>query len=121
MDEYTFTLSAEEDEELIDELDRAEQGGRLNEHIRNLLRSTMFTSQQPFPLIKNHYNHACLQLMIEYAESDIVDRLIHGTFTSERSIGEQIVIGHLHLHLLVPKINSRVRRGAFWRFPDNDD
>ena len=38
LDEYTFTLSAEEDEELIDELDRAEQGGRLNEHIRNLLR-----------------------------------------------------------------------------------
>ena len=64
MDEYTFILSAEEDEELIGELDRAEQGGRLNEHIRNLLRlGHNVHLAATFPLIKNHYNHSCLQLM----------------------------------------------------------
>ena len=36
--EYKFSLSAENDEALIEELERAEQGGRLNEQIQNYLR-----------------------------------------------------------------------------------
>lgn len=99
LDEYTFTLSAEEDEELIDELDRAEQGGRLNEHIRNLLRlghnvhlaATFSTNQESLQSLMSPIDDRVSKL------SDIVDRLIHGTFTSSTkgSIGEQIVIGHL--------------------------
>ena len=97
--DYTFTLSAEDDEELIEELERAEQGGRLNEHIRNLLRlghnvhlaATFSTNQESLRSLMSPIDDRVSTL------SGIVDRLIHGTFTSSTkgSIGEQIVIGHL--------------------------
>jgi len=99
LEKYTFSLSAGDDEELIDELDRAEQGGRLNEHICNLLRlghnvhlaATFSTNQESLQSLMSPIDERVSTL------SNIVDRLIHGTFTSSTkgSIGEQIVIGHL--------------------------
>ena len=97
--EYTFSLSAEDDEELIEELERAEKDGRLNEHIRNLLRlghnvhlaATFSTNQESLQSLMSPIDDRVSTL------SGIVDRLIHGTYTSSTkgSIGEQIVIGHL--------------------------
>ncbi len=97
--EYTFSLSVKDNEELIDELDRAELGGRLNEHICNLLRlghnvhlaATFSTNQESLQSLMSPIDERVSTL------NGIVDRLIHGTFTSSTkgSIGEQIVIGHL--------------------------
>ena len=99
LDEYTFSLSAENDEELIDELDRAKEGGRLNEHICNLLRlghnvhlaATFSTNQDSLKSLMSPIDDRVSTL------SGIVDRLIHGTIGSSTkgTIGEQIVIGHL--------------------------
>jgi hypothetical protein len=97
--EYTFSLSAEDDEELIEELDRAKEGGRLNEHICNLLRlghnvhlaATFSTNQDSLQSLMSPIDDRVAQL------SQIVERLIHGTIGSSTkgTIGEQIVIGHL--------------------------
>ena len=99
LEEYTFSLSNEDDEELIEELDRAKEGGRLNEHISNLLRlghnvhlaATFSTNQESLKSLMTPIDERVSTL------SEIVDRLVHGTFTSSTkgSIGEQIVIGHL--------------------------
>ena len=97
--EYTFSLSAEDDEELIEELDRAKEGGRLNEHICNLLRlghnvhlaATFSTNQDSLQSLMSPIDDRVDKL------SQIVERLIHGTIGSSTkgTIGEQIVIGHL--------------------------
>ena len=97
--EYTFSLSAEDDEELIEELERAGQDGRLNEHIRNLLRlghsvhlaATFSTNQESLQTLFSPFDSR-----IDALEG-IVNRLITGTEGSSNkgSIGEQIVIGHL--------------------------
>ena len=99
LEEYTFSLSAEDDEELIEELERAEQGGRLNEHIRNLLRlghsvhlaATFSTNQESLQTLFSPFDSRVDTL------EGIVERLITGTQGSatKGSIGEQIVIGHL--------------------------
>lgn len=99
LEKYTFSLSTEDDEELIEELDRAKEGGRLNEHICNLLRlghnvhlaATFSTNQESLKSLMTPIDERVSTL------SEIVDRLVHGTFTSSTkgSIGEQIVIGHL--------------------------
>jgi len=99
LEEYTFSLSAEDDEELIEELERAEQGGRLNKHIRNLLRlghnvhlaATFSTNQDSLQTLFSPFDSRVNVL------EGIVNRLITGTDGSSNkgSIGEQIVIGHL--------------------------
>ena len=96
---YTFTLSAEDDGELIEELERAGQDDRLNEHIRNLLRlghsvhlaATFSTNQESLQTLFSPFDSRVGVL------EGIVNRLITGTEGSSNkgSIGEQIVIGHL--------------------------
>lgn len=95
LEKYTFSLSTEDDEELIEELDRAKEGGRLNEHICNLLRlghnvhlaATFSTNQESLKSLMTPIDERVSTL------SEIVDRLVHGTFTSSTkgSIGEQII------------------------------
>ena len=97
--EYTFSLSAENDEALIEELERAEQGGRLNEQIQNYLRlghsvhlaATFQTSQESLRSLMSPLDQRIDTL------TDTVNTLLKGAqgSSTKGEIGEQIVIGHL--------------------------
>ena len=98
-EEFSFKLSYDEDEELIESLTQAKDNGKLDSHLKNLLRlghsvylaATFQTSADSLDSLMKPLDSRMVQL------EGMVDRLLTGVqgSSTKGEIGEQIVKGHL--------------------------